>query len=64
MFLKMAHIGRVETAILAGSDYNPSIRGIGIKKAIKHLTERKTSNAVIEHLRHRKPFCDNIPEHY
>lgn len=37
LFLKMAHIDRVDCAILAGSDYNSSIRGIGIKKAIKHL---------------------------
>lgn len=37
-FLNMSHINRVEVAILAGSDYNSSIKGIGIKKAIKNLS--------------------------
>lgn len=64
LFLKMAHLHRVEAAILAGSDYNSSIKGIGIKKAIKHLSEHKTMNGVIEHLRKKQTFCERIPENY
>ena len=57
----MNPIQRIEVGILAGSDYNSSIKGIGIKRAIKHLSERKSLNAVIEHLRNKKNYKDVIP---
>jgi len=43
----MDHVNRVQSAILAGSDYNESIKGIGIKKAIKHLSKMNDMNSVI-----------------
>lgn len=43
----MDHISRVQSAILAGSDYNDSIKGIGIKKSIRHLSRMKDINKVI-----------------
>ena len=49
---------------MSGTDYNKSIKGIGIKKAIKHLSKYKTSIAVIDHLKELKPFSDKIPENY
>jgi 5'-3' exonuclease len=64
LFLKMSHINRVETAILAGSDYNSSIKGIGIKKAIKHLSDNKNINGAIKHLRGKQTFTERIPEDY
>jgi 5'-3' exonuclease len=33
----MGYVNRIEACILAGSDYNPSVKGIGIKKAVKHM---------------------------
>lgn len=46
-YLSLDYVGRLESAILSGSDYNNSVRGIGIKRAIKHLTKLKTMNNVI-----------------
>lgn len=47
IYLKMTPIQRVEIGVLAGSDYNSSIKGIGIKRAIKHMSERNNFKAVI-----------------
>ena len=63
-FLGMKHQLRVEAAVLAGNDYNPSVKGIGVKKAIKHLTLQKDMNGVVKHLRETKPFCERVPENY
>lgn len=38
-FLSFSWITRIEAAVLAGSDYNASIKGIGIKRAIKWLAK-------------------------
>lgn len=37
----MDYAKRVESAVLAGTDYNHSVKGIGIRKAIKHLAMQK-----------------------
>jgi exonuclease 1 len=63
-FLNMGQHQRVEVAVLAGCDYNPSIKGIGIKRAIKYLHEKKSSNAVIEYLRSKENYSMSIPENY
>ena len=36
-FLRMSKMKRIELAILSGTDYNSSIKGIGIKKSLKYL---------------------------
>lgn len=46
-YLKMDYAKRVESAVLAGTDYNHSVKGIGIRKAIKHLAIQKQTNKVI-----------------
>ena len=61
IYLKMTPFQRIEIGVLAGSDYNSSIKGIGIKRAIKHMSERETTNAVIEYLRNKKNYKDVIP---
>ena len=38
-FVQMDKIKRTEVAILAGTDYLPSIRGIGIKRAVKFMLD-------------------------
>ena len=37
--MNLTKIRKVEVAVLAGTDYLPSIKGIGIKRAIKFITE-------------------------
>ena len=44
IYLKMTPVQRIEVGVLAGCDYNSSIKGIGIKRAIKNLSERGTMN--------------------
>ena len=61
VFLKMDKIQRIETAVLSGSDYNSSIKGIGIKRSIKHLSERKTIEEAIKHLKEHKKYGELIP---
>jgi len=47
----MKYVNRVESAILAGSDYNPSIKGIGIKRAVKNLYRQGKMSNVINKLK-------------
>jgi len=47
IFLKMTPQQRIDAAVMAGSDYNNSIKGIGIKRAIKHLAEHQNISKVI-----------------
>jgi 5'-3' exonuclease len=63
-FLNMDHVGRIETAILSGNDYNNSIKGIGFKRAIKFLTKYMTMADAIKHLREAKPYSEIVPENY
>jgi hypothetical protein len=43
----MNHISRVESAVLTGTDYNSSIYGIGIKRAVKQIYTKKDMNKVV-----------------
>lgn len=63
-FLKMSTDQRIETAVLAGSDYNSSIKGIGIKRAIKHLFDHNGLNGAIDHLRGNQLYSSRIPDNY
>ena len=38
VFAGMSKEKRTEVAVLAGSDYLPSVKGIGIKKSLKYLS--------------------------
>lgn len=57
----MNFINRLECAILAGTDYNPSIKGIGIKRAVKHMYRQTKMIHVINKLRSQKIYTDKIP---
>jgi exonuclease 1 len=63
-FLQLDHVGRLEAAILSGTDYNGSVSGIGIKRATKLVHRLKSMANVITHLREVKPYCDRVPENY
>ena len=49
-------MNRIDAAILAGSDYNQSVKGIGIKRAIKLLTTQATMKNVINKLKFKKTY--------
>lgn len=38
-FIQLNNVRRTEVAVLTGTDYLPSIKGIGIKRALKFVTE-------------------------
>ena len=50
-YFAMGYVNRVESAILAGSDYNPSVKGIGIKRAVKHMYRQAKMSNVINKLK-------------
>lgn len=60
----MNKINRVEAAVLAGTDYNPSVKGIGIKRAVRNLYRQRTMKNVISKLKSEKVYMDKIPEQY
>lgn len=60
----MDQIKRVDAAILAGTDYNTSIKGIGIKRAVRNIYEKQTIKEVIEKLKNEPTYADKIPENY
>lgn len=60
----MKYVNRVESAILAGSDYNPSIKGIGIKRAVKNLYRQGKMSNVINKLKQQKIYSDKVSENY
>lgn len=47
----MNYVNRVECAILAGTDYNPSIRGIGISRAVRNMYKQAKMSNVINKLK-------------
>ena len=63
-YLAMNHINRLEVAILAGSDYNSSIKGIGIKRAVKHMYRQTNLKNVINKLKYEKVYAEKIPQEY
>lgn len=60
-FLAFDQLSRIDAAILAGSDYNQSVKGIGIKRAIKLLTTQVTMKNVINKLKYKKTYMSRIP---
>lgn len=60
----MNKVNRVQAAVLAGTDYNPSIKGIGIKRGVRNLYRQRTMKNVISKLKSEKVYMDKIPEEY
>lgn len=50
-YFAMNFVNRLESAILAGSDYNPSIKGIGIMRAVKHMYRQVKMRNVVNKLK-------------
>jgi 5'-3' exonuclease len=48
---------RLDVAILAGTDYNPSIYGIGIMRAVKHIYRQVTMKNVVNKLKMIKAYA-------
>jgi len=53
-FLAFDELTRIDAAVLAGSDYNDSVKGIGIKRAVKLLSNQATMHNVINKLKTKK----------
>ncbi len=60
-FIDFDKLGRIDAAVLAGSDYNASIKGIGIKRSIKLLSKQLTMNNVINKLKCEKVYASKVP---
>ena len=60
----MDKINRVEVAVLAGCDYTPSIKGIGIKRAVRNLYKQQNMKKVISKLKQDKIYAEKIPQDY
>ena len=50
--------------MLAGCDYLPSIKGMGLRKAIDFFNRFKNMESVIRRLRIEKKFMGKVPEDY
>ena len=46
-FVMMSKQRRTEVAVLAGTDYLPSIKGIGIKTAVKYISQSKNIHCAL-----------------
>ena len=55
---------RIEVAVLAGTDYLPSIRGIGIKKALKFICQSQDFSEAIGKISGIERFNKQKPENY
>ncbi|EAR83942.2 XPG I-region protein (macronuclear) [Tetrahymena thermophila SB210] len=63
-FLSQNELNRIYICIMAGSDYFPSIQGIGIKKAIDLFYRCGTFKNVMQKLRLEPKIRPLIPENY
>ena len=59
-FYSFSDVQTIETCILAGCDYLPSIKGLGIKKASDLMYRFQSAEAVIKHLQQDKVFRDRV----
>lgn len=63
-FLNFSFENTIAACILSGCDYLPSIKGIGIKKAVDFLDRCGKLEAVVMRLKFEKTFMGRIPEFY
>lgn len=49
---------------MSGCDYVPSVRGVGIKKAINLLNKYENLSRTIHKMRKNKLFADKVPKEY
>jgi len=50
--------------IMAGCDYMPSVKGMGLKKAIKYFERFKTVESVIRRMKVEPAFMNKVPDGY
>lgn len=63
-FLNFTYENTIAACILSGCDYLPSIKGIGIKKAVDFLERCGKLESVVMRLKFEKTFMGRIPELY
>lgn len=54
----------VDVCIMSGCDYLPSIKGIGIRKAVEYMNQLSNVHNIIHKLKKNKSYSDKIPEDY
>lgn len=47
--------------MLAGTDYNASVKGIGIKRAVRYLYREGTTKNLLDKLKSEKVYQDKVP---
>ena len=55
---------RIGACVLAGCDYVRSVRGVGLKKAIKMIKSEPHIPHLLSKLRNDKTFGERVPPHY
>ena len=50
--------------VMAGCDYIPSIKGIGLKKAIRYLEQHSNIREIVDKMSQEAAFKDKIPLNY
>ncbi|CAD8208546.1 unnamed protein product [Paramecium pentaurelia] len=63
-FLAFKNEQLIDVCIMSGCDYVPSIRGMGIRKAIDFMSKYNDISNVISKLKKVKQFIGKIPEEY
>ncbi|CAD8124281.1 unnamed protein product [Paramecium sonneborni] len=63
-FLAFKSEQMIDTCIMSGCDYVPSIRGMGIRKAINFISKYENITNAIAKIKKIKQFTDKIPQEY
>lgn len=63
-FFSFADEQTIDACIMAGCDYLPSIKGIGIKKSVDYLSRFQDSASAIRHMRTEMKLMGKIPLDY
>ena len=63
-FISLSPERRIEVAVLTGTDYLPSIRGIGIKTALKFVYESDDWNDALGRIEGVEKLKTQKPENY
>ena len=54
----------IHACVLAGCDYLPSVKGMGLKKALNYFDRFKTLDTIIKRMRVDPQFMGKVPEEY
>lgn len=64
LYLALNYEQKIEAYVLAGTDYGHSVKGIGIKRAVKNVYKLNGMNNFIRKLRLDTLYSARVPENY